>query len=105
MNKFSDDTAIFATHEDPTIASPNLQEHLQIIEKWLNKCKIKVNKSKSSRKTFTLRTGHCPAVNFNQTIILQTEAVKYLRLHFDCRLNWKEYIAKKRKRNLLKNNV
>jgi len=26
-------------------------------------------------------------------IIPQTEAVKYLGQHFDCRLNWKEHIA------------
>jgi hypothetical protein len=86
----------------PTIASLNLQEHLHIIEKWLKKWKIKVNESKSSHITFILRKGHCPAVNINQTIIPQTEAVKYLGLHRDCRLNWKEHIAK-RKTNRLKN--
>jgi hypothetical protein len=32
LGTFADDTAIFATHEDPTIASLNLQEHLNIIE-------------------------------------------------------------------------
>ena len=46
---------------------------------------------------FTLRKGHCSAVNINQTIIPQTEAVKCLGLHFDCRLNWIEHIARKRK--------
>jgi len=51
---------------------------------------------------FTLRKGHCPAVNINQTVIPQTEAVKYLGLHFDCRLNWKEHIARKRKQIDLK---
>jgi hypothetical protein len=72
-------------------ASLNLQEHLHIIEKWLKKWKIKVNESKSSHIKFTLRKDHCPAVNINQTIIPQTEVVKY----FDCRLNWKEHIVKK----------
>jgi hypothetical protein len=32
LGTFADDTAIFATHEDHTIASLNLQEHLHIIE-------------------------------------------------------------------------
>jgi len=90
--------AIFATHEDPTIASLNLQEHLHSIEKWLKKWKIKVNESKSSHITFTLRKGYCPAVNINHTFKPQTEAVKYLGLHFDCRLNWKERVAKKKKK-------
>jgi hypothetical protein len=42
LGTFADDTAIFATHEDPTIASLNLQEHLHIIKKWLKKWKIQV---------------------------------------------------------------
>ena len=46
--------------------------------------------------------GHCPAVNINQTIIPQTEVAKYLGLHFDCGLNWKEHIARKRKQIDLK---
>jgi len=86
------------THKRPLplpLASLNLQEHLHIIEKWLKKWKIKVKESKSSHITFTLQKGHCPAVNFNQSIILETEVVKYVGLHFDCRLNWKEHIAKK----------
>jgi hypothetical protein len=103
LGTFADDTAIFATREDPTVVSLNLQEHLHIIEKWLKKWKIKVNESKSSHIRFTLRKGHCSAVNINQTIIPQTEAVKYLGLHFDCRLNWKEHTAKKRKKYRLKN--
>jgi len=78
LGTFADDTAIFATQEDPRIASLNLQEHLNIIEKWLKKWKIKVNESKSSHIKFTLRKGHCPAVNINQTIIPKTEVVKCL---------------------------
>jgi hypothetical protein len=102
LDTFADDAAIFATHEDPMIASLNLQQHLHIIEKWLKKWKIKVNKSKSSHIMFTLRKGHCTTVNVNQTIIPQTEAAKYLGLHFNCRLNWKEHIAIKRKQTDLK---
>jgi len=32
----------------------------------------------------------------------QVESVKYLGLHFDCKLNWKGHIAKKRKQTDLK---
>ena len=69
LDTFADDTAIFATHEDPTIASLNLQEHLHVIGKLLKKWKIKVNESKSSQIMFTVSKGHCPVVNINQTII------------------------------------
>jgi outer membrane translocation and assembly module TamA len=47
ISTFADNTAIFATHEDSTLASLNLQEQLYIIEKWIEKWKIKVNESKS----------------------------------------------------------
>jgi len=40
LGTFADNTPIFATHEDHTIASLNLQEYLHIIEKWLKKWKI-----------------------------------------------------------------
>jgi hypothetical protein len=105
LGTFPDDTAIFASHEDLTITSLNLQEHLHIFEKWLKKWKIKVNESKSSHINFTLLKGHCPAININQSIIPQTEVVKYPGLHFDCRLNWKEHIARKRKQIDLKTKV
>jgi len=65
LGTFADDTAISATHENPTIASLNLPEHLHIIRKWLKKWKIKVNKSKPSHIRSTLQKGHCPAVNIN----------------------------------------
>ena len=65
--------------------------------KMVIKLKINVNESNSSHIKFPFLKGHCPAVKTNQTIILQIEAVQYVGLHFDCRLHWKEHIAKKRK--------
>jgi hypothetical protein len=106
LGTFSDDTAILANQEEPTIASLNLQGHLQhiqhlhlhIIEKWLKKWKIKFNESKSSHIKFTLSKCHCPAVNSNQTVISETEVVKCLGLGLICRLNWKENTEKKKKK-------
>jgi hypothetical protein len=62
IGTFADDTAIFATHDNFTTASSNLQEYLIFIEAWRNKWKIKVNESKSAQTTFTLRKGTCPPV-------------------------------------------
>ena len=78
-------------------ASLNLQDHLHNIEKWLQKWKMKVNETKSSHITFTLRKGQSPPVCIIQPVIPHVEAVKYLGLHFDRRLTWKEHIAMKRK--------
>jgi hypothetical protein len=96
MGTFADNTAIFATHVNPTTASRNLLEHLTI-QNWLQKLKIKVNETKTSHITFALRKDNCPAVRINQTALPQVESVKYLGLHFDSKLNWKVYITKKRK--------
>lgn len=97
LSTFADDTAVIATHEDPEIAVSRLQAHLNSIETWLSRWKIKVNESKSTYVVFTLRRQLCPQVTFNQTIIPQQEVVKYLGMHFDSKLNWKKHIVAKRK--------
>ena len=40
--------------------------------------------------------------HINQTVVPQAETVKYLRLHFDKRLTWKNHVAMKRKQLELK---
>lgn len=96
VSTFADDTAILATHQNPTIASRNLQEHLDEIEKWLTKWRIKVNERKSAHITFTLRKLTCPPVRLNNVILPQHQNVKYLGLHLDRRLTWKKHIETKR---------
>jgi hypothetical protein len=49
LSTFADNTAITATHSDPTAAPLDLQDHLHNIENWLQKWKIKVNETKSSQ--------------------------------------------------------
>jgi hypothetical protein len=97
IGTFADDTAIFATHNNPTTASSNLQEHLILIEAWLNKWKFKINESKSTQITFTLQKGTCPPVQINHTKIQPKEHAKYLGLTIDKKLNWNQHIIKKRK--------
>ena len=97
LSTFADDTAIFTTNPDPKQASANLQEHLIEINDWTWKWRIKINESKSSHITFALRQGHCPPVNIYQTVVPQVETVKYLGIHFDRRLTWKNHVTTKRK--------
>ncbi|KAK2574776.1 hypothetical protein KPH14_013044, partial [Odynerus spinipes] len=42
---FADDTAVLATHPDPTVAVAILQDHVTKIEKWLAEKRIKTNPS------------------------------------------------------------
>ena len=97
LSTFADDTAIFTTHPDQTTAALNLHDHLHNIEIWLRKWRMKINEKKSSHITFSLRQGQCPPVYNNQTIAPRAETVKYLGLHFDQSLTWKEHIGKKKK--------
>ena len=97
LSSFADDMAIFTTHPDPTLASANFQGHPRTIENWTRKWRLKIEETKSSHITFTLRRGHCPTVYINQTVVPQAETVKCFGLHFDKRLTWKNHVATKRK--------
>jgi hypothetical protein len=93
LSTFADDTAILSNHSNPITATANLQTHLQRIEKWTRKWKIKINGEKSKHVTFTLKRGNCPQIIFNQINIPQANAVKYLGLHLDRRLTWNHHIS------------
>ena len=85
-----------ATHSNPTSASMNVQAHLRKIEHWTRKWRLKINETKSAQITFTLRKENCLPVHINQATIPQTDKVKYLGLHFDKRLTWREHVTKTR---------
>jgi len=97
LSTFADDTAILSNHSNPITASTNLQTHLQSIEKWTRKWKIKINEEKSKHVTFSLRRGNCPQLIFNQTNIPQADAIKYLGLNLDRKHTWNRHISTLRK--------
>jgi len=66
---FADDTVLLASHEVPITASTRLQHHLNLLEVWATKWKMKVNKTKSTQVTFTLRKGRSSPILFNNIII------------------------------------
>ena len=66
---FAGDTVLLTSHEDPITASTRLQHHLNLLEAWATKWKIKVNETKSTQVTFTLRKGRSPPILFNNIII------------------------------------
>jgi hypothetical protein len=80
MGTFADHTVILASHEDPTTASTRLQQHLNLLEAWATKWKIKMNETKSTQVTFTLRKNRCPPV-FNNILIPESPSLKYLGMH------------------------
>uniref|UniRef100_A0A2S2P0Y0 RNA-directed DNA polymerase from mobile element jockey n=1 Tax=Schizaphis graminum TaxID=13262 RepID=A0A2S2P0Y0_SCHGA len=97
LGTYADDTIILASNDNPQTVSDRLQNHLNIIQIWSKKWKIKINDSKSSFITFSLRPGDCPPVSFNNNLIPTTPVVKYLGLTFDKRLTWAQHLKNKRK--------
>lgn len=101
---FADDTALLATHEDPVTASNMIQANLDEIAVWLNENKVKVNETKSTHVTFTLRRAICPPVYLNNVQLPQSDVVKYLGMHLDSHLTWHAHIWNKRQHLNLKFN-
>jgi hypothetical protein len=93
---FADDTAILSCDSDPATASRHLQQSLEDVANWMKKWKIKVNETKSVQVTFTLRHDTCPPVLLNNIALPQTSSVKYLGVHLDRKLNWRNHIWMKR---------
>jgi hypothetical protein len=96
IGTFANDTLILTCHTDVLRAS-FFQEYLNTLQSWLHTCKIKINESKPTYLTFTLRRDPSPPIYLNNIEIPPATTVKYLGLHLDKKLNWKEHIIKKRK--------
>lgn len=90
-------TTWLTSHENPTKATELLQKFLHELQKWLNAWRIKVNESKSTHVTFTLRRENCPPVMLNEVQIPQVGCTKYLGMHLDRKLTWKKHVFSKRK--------
>ena len=88
---FADDTAILVRHTNPETAVKLLQEHITKIEKWLQENQTKATPNKCNHITFTLRKQIPPNILLNGTHITQTKQVKYLGLHLDTQLTWKQH--------------
>jgi hypothetical protein len=79
---FADDTIILSSHEHPETASEQLQNHLDLLDQWAKKWKIKINESKSTQITFALKRGQYPPVFINNAIIPESATVRYLGIQF-----------------------
>ncbi|VVC38952.1 Endonuclease/exonuclease/phosphatase,Reverse transcriptase domain [Cinara cedri] len=97
IGTYADDIAILSSSQEPHEASGLLQNHLNSLSNWFNSWKIKINDSKSSHITFSLRPGNCPHIIYENAIIPHTNEAKYLGLLFDRRLTWSPHLKTKRK--------
>lgn len=93
---YADDTAVLACDKDHVAASSKLQKHLDKIGLWLKKWRIRASAAKSVHITFTLKRDTCPPVTLEGSVLPQQNTVKYLGVHLDRRLTWREHIKMKR---------
>jgi hypothetical protein len=99
---FADDTVILTSNVNPAAATNTLQTHLNQIQTWTQKWKIKINETKSAQVNFSLKKGKCPTLYLNRVGIPEITCNKYLGMHMDNHLSWKDHILKKRKQIELK---
>lgn len=101
---FADDTALVSIHKDPSVASDQLQSHVHVLEKWLEKWRILINSNKCTHVTFTLRRDTSPPIKIFNSLIPQNDHVRYLGIHLDRRLTWSYHIGSKLTQLKLKSN-
>ena len=94
---YADDTAILSSSSDPVEASLALQLHLNLIDNWSQKWKIKINADKSIHVPFTLNKKNSPTLIFQEALIPTQSYVKYLGIILDKRLTWGPHLKSKRK--------
>jgi hypothetical protein len=92
---FADDKALIATSHDPTVASPLIQEHLSLLEKWYKEWGVKINESKSTHCTFALRKRKCPPITLNKHTPPIAVSTRYLGIIIDQNLTWSPHLRDK----------
>ena len=93
---FADDTAILCAHQDTTVTRQRLQDHINKVSEWCKTWGIRLNESKSTQVTFTLKRETCDPIKLNGKNIPLRDSTKYLGIHLDRRLTWKKHILAKK---------
>jgi hypothetical protein len=70
----------------------------------MNKWRAKVNEDKSTHVIFQLKHEDSPTVRINNIVIPQKNTVRYLGIHLDDKLHWREHIQKNKQQIVIKIN-
>ena len=105
---FADDTAVLARGLSLAYIIRSLQHHINELETWLDRWRIKINVSKSAAVMFTRKLRDLPAkLKMYGTELDWLKTTRYLGVILDSRLTWKphlQYISDKYRLNTIKLN-
>ena len=94
---FADDTCLVYSSPTPSMLNTAINQDLQNISIWLKANKLTVNTSKSNVLTINPRISKAPPilnVTLNNTVLNQSNSVKYLGAIIDSKLNFDTHIKK-----------
>lgn len=100
---FADDTVVLSSDTCIKDATRQLQLILNSTLNWFNTWNLKINEDKTIQVIYTNKTKYSPEPLFINGKQLQIEkSAKYLGMHIDNKLTWKQHITSKRNQLKLK---
>lgn len=84
-----------ASSADRNLTFLYVQNHLHLLEVWYREWRLKMNESKSTHCTFTLRHGTSPTLFLNNQTLPNAQCERYLGIYIDHRFTWMPRIKNK----------
>lgn len=97
---YADDTAISATSFRKNKSIDYLQRHIDLLEPYYYKWKLKLNETKTTLTIFThkVKDTHTLPLKINNTNVTKTDTVKYLGVTLDQKLTYRHHLLDVAKR-------
>ncbi len=90
---FADDTNVFIFNKDIILLQQLASKALSKLTEWFNRNRLSVNLSKTCFSVFSKKTTkHIQELSWNENIIKRVPVAKYLGVHVDENLSWKQHI-------------
>lgn len=89
---YADDTAILSQAHHPDLMAGHIQHHIDLLEQWMARWKIKVNPSKCQAIYFSRKFKQPKRLYINDEQINWGKTCKYLGLVLDRRMTWRPHI-------------